>query len=171
MILTVVHDQESNLAIAAVVAVTLYGAGLTQGFPSHDPNNPKKLDPYRETGAAGGGIQVQCVVVNGPFVKAGFVAVKFQVIESVGALHPRKPTDVRSHTVTPSAPDDKYPLGAQTTGRVAATALCAACVTETIPPNDDPYIGDPGQSMRVDCDESDEARVIASFGAVGFSVA
>lgn len=86
MILTVVHDQESNLAIAATAAVALFGAGLTQGFPSHDPKNPKKLDPYRETGAAGGGIQVQCVVGNGPFVKAAFVAVKFQVIESSGRV-------------------------------------------------------------------------------------
>src|SRR5271156_4531726 len=101
MILTVVHDQESNLAIAATAAIALFAAGLTQGFPSHDPNNPQKLDPYRETGAAGGGIQVQCVAANGPFAKAAFVAVKFQVLESVGALNPRQPTDVRSHTVTP----------------------------------------------------------------------
>ncbi len=170
MILTVVHDQESNLALAATAAIALFGAGLTQGFPSHDPKNPKKRDPYRETGAAGGGIQVQCVVRNGPFVKAAFVAVKFQVIESVGALHPLQPTDVRSHTVMPSLSDDKYPLGSQTTGRVTATALCAACLTQSIPPNDDPYTGDPAQSMRVDCDESQKTAVIAAFGSVGFSV-
>jgi len=170
MILTVVHDQESNLAIAATAAIALFAAGLTQGFPSHDPNNPQKLDPYRETGAAGGGIQVQCVAANGPFAKAAFVAVKFQVLESVGALNPRQPTDVRSHTVTPSLPDAQYPLGADVTGRVVATALCAACVTQSIPPNDDPYTGDPIQSMQVDCDESEKASVIAGFSAVGFGV-
>jgi len=80
MILTVIHDQESNLAIAATVAIALFGGALTEGFPSHDPKDPKKLDPYRETGAAGGGIQVQCTVENGPFVRAAFVRVKFQVL-------------------------------------------------------------------------------------------
>jgi hypothetical protein len=170
MILTVVHDQETNLAIAVTTAVALFGAGLTQGFPSHDPNDPKKLDKYRETGAAGGGIQVQCTVSNGPFVRAAFVAVKFQVLESVGQLVRPQPTDVRPHTVTPAQPDEKYPLGAETTGRVAATALCGACVTQGIPPGNDPFDGDPAVSMRVDCAESQKATVIAAFGAVGFGV-
>jgi len=79
MILTVIHDQETNLGIAALVAEALFGAGLTEGFPSAE--DPKKLVAYRETGAAGGGIQVQSIVENGPFVKAAFVAVKFQVLE------------------------------------------------------------------------------------------
>ncbi len=170
MILTVVHDQESDLTIAGTTAIALFGAGLTQGFPSNDPANPKKLDPYRETGAAGAGIQVQCIVSNGPFVRAAFVAVKFQVLEGVGQLHPPQPTDVRSHTVTPALPDDKYPLGADATGRVTATALCAACLTQGIPPDNDPFTGDPAQSMQVNCDESQKAAVIAGFGAVGFSV-
>jgi hypothetical protein len=170
MILTVVHDQATDLTIAATAAGALFGAGLTQGFPSHDPNNPKKLDPYRETGAAGGGIQVQCTVSNGPFVRAAFVAVKFQVLESVGHLHRPQPTDVRPHTVTPALPDEKYPLGREATGRVAATALCAACVTQGIPPGNDPFTGDPAVSMRVDCDESQKATVITAFGAVHFGV-
>jgi hypothetical protein len=170
MILTVVPDQVPDLTIAGTTATALFGGGLTLGFPSHDPDNKKKLDPFRETGAAGGGIQVQCVVSNGPFVKAAFVAVKFRVLESAGQLHPVQPTDVRSHTVTPALPDANYPLGAEATGRVTATALCAACLTQGIPPDNDPFTGDPAQSMQIACDESQKAAVIAAFWLVGFGV-
>lgn len=170
MILTVIRDEEIDLAIAATVAIALIGSRLTKGFPAHDPKHPKKLDPYRETGAAGGGIQVQCTIKNGPFVKAAFVALKFQTLESVGRKHPRQPTDVRSHDVTPSLSDDKYPLGTEATGRVTATALCAACLTQKIPPYDDPYTGDPAKSMRLECDESRKTAVVAAFGAVRFRV-
>src|SRR5271166_5953243 len=100
MILTVIHDQETDLGIAGLVAVSLFAAGLTQGFPDPQfPDDPKKLVPYRETGAAGGGIQVQSSVASGPFVKAAFVAVKFQILEGVGPLVPCPKTNVRSHTV------------------------------------------------------------------------
>jgi hypothetical protein len=171
MILTVIHDQETDLRIAVLVAVSLFAAGLTQGFP--DPEHPKdkeKLVAYRETGAAGGGIQVQSSIANGPFVKAAFVAVKFQIQQGVGQLVPPPRTNVRSHTVTPAVPDDEYPLGAEATGRAAAKALCGACLTQPIPPDDDPFIGDPGVSMRIACDELDKPNVIAGFGKVGFSV-
>jgi len=171
MILTVIHDQETDIRIAGLVAVSLFAAGLTQGFPDPQfPDDPTKLVAYRETGAAGGGIQVQSSVDNGPFVKAAFVAVKFQILEGVGRLVRPPKTNVKSHTVTPAAPDDKYPLGAEATGRAAATALCGACLTQPIPPDNDPFTGDPGVSMQIACDESDKARVIAGFGAVGFGV-
>jgi hypothetical protein len=103
-------------------------------------------------------------------VKAAFVAVKFQILEGVGPLDRPQKTNVKSHTVTPALPDDKYPLGAEATGRAAAKALCGACLTQPIPPDDDPFKGDPGVSMQIACDESDKANVIAGFGAVGFVV-
>jgi hypothetical protein len=168
MILTVIPDEETDLGIAGVVATSLFAAGLTQGFP--DPEDPKTLDAYRETGADGGGIQVQSSVANGPFVKAAFVAVKFQILEGVGPLVPSPKTNVNSHTVTPAAPNDQYPEGAEATGRAAATGLCGACLTQPIPPDDDPFTGDPGVSMQIACDDSDKANVIAGFGAVGFGV-
>jgi len=118
MILTVIHDQETDLTIAVLVAVSLLAAGLTQGFPDPQyPDDPKKRVAYRETGTAGGGIQVQSSVANGPFVKAAFVAVKFQILQGVGRLVPPPKTNVSSHTVTPVLSDDKYPLGAEATGR------------------------------------------------------
>ena len=171
MILTVIHDQETDLTIAVLVATVLFKAGLTQGFPDPQfPDDKTKLVAYRETGAAGGGIQIQSSVANGPFVKAAFVAVKFQILQGVGPLVPPPTTNVKSHTVTPAAPDDKYPLGADATGRAAAKALCGACLTQPIPPDDDPFTGDPGVSMQIECDESVKASVIAGFGAVGFGV-
>jgi hypothetical protein len=171
MILTVIHDQETDLTIAVLVAVSLLAAGLTQGFPDPQyPDDPKKRVAYRETGTAGGGIQVQSSVANGPFVKAAFVAVKFQILQGVGRLVPPPKTNVSSHTVTPVLSDDKYPLGAEATGRAAAKALCGACLTQPIPPDDDPFTGDPGVSMQIACDESDKANVIAGFGAVAFLV-
>jgi hypothetical protein len=170
MILTVIPDQQTDLTIAGVVATSLFAAGLNQGFPD-PPKNPTKRVPYRETGTDGGGIQVQSSTADGPFVKAAFVAVKFQILEGVGRLDRPEKTNVNSHTVTPALSDDKYPLGAEATGRAAATGLCAACLTQPIPPDDDPFKGDPGVSMRIDCDESDKANVTAGFGAVGFVVA
>jgi len=172
MILSVIHDQETDLTVAVTVAIVLFKAGLTQGFPDPQyPNDLTKLTPYRETGAAGGGIQVQSSVANGPFVKAAFVAVKFQILQSVGPLVPPPKTNVKSHTVTPALSDDKYPLGAEATGRAAATGLCGACLTQPIPPEDDPFTGDPGASMQILCDDSDVANVTAGFGSVGFRVA
>ncbi|HXN14571.1 MAG TPA: hypothetical protein VN865_15760 [Candidatus Acidoferrales bacterium] len=168
MILTVIHDEETDIAIAVVVATALFAAGLTQGFP--DSEDSTKLVAYRETGAAGGGIQVQSSVANGPFVKAAFVAVKFQILEGVGALVPCPKTNVKSHTVTPALPDNQYPEGTEATGRAAATGLCGACLTQPIPPDDDPFKGDPGVSMQILCDDSDKASVIKGFGAVGFGV-
>lgn len=91
-------------------------------------------------------------------------------MEGVGPLHPPRTTDIKPHTVKPAAPDDQYPLGAEATGQVTAIGLCAARVTQPIPPGADPYTGDPGQSMRVDCDESRKTNVIAAFKAVGFNV-
>ena len=171
MILTVIHDQETDLTVAGIVATALFKAGLTQGFPDPlYPDDPTKLTPYRETGAAGGGIQVQSSVANAPFVKAGFVAVKFQILEGVGPLVRSPKTNIKSHTVTPAAPDDQYPLGAEATGRAAAKGLCGACLTQPIPPDDDPFTGDPGVSMQIACDESDKASVIAGFAGVGFGV-
>jgi hypothetical protein len=168
MILTVIHDQETDIRIAVLVASSLFAAGLTQGFP--DSEDATKLVAYRETGTDGGGIQVQSSVANGPFVKAAFVAVKFQILEGVGPLVPCPKTNINSHTVTPAATDDKYPLGADATGRAAATALCGACLTQPIPPYDDPFTGDPGVSMQIACDDSDKASVIKGFGAVAFRV-
>jgi hypothetical protein len=165
MILTVIHDQQSDLSIAAIAATAIYGAGLTQGFP--DPVHPGKLVAYQETGAAGGGIQVQCAVADGPFVRAGFVAVKFQTIEPVEPLPPNRPTNVKSHIVTPAVPDNQYPSGAEATGRVAATALCGAWVTQPSP-NGDPYDGDPASSMQVSCCDTDQVRAAQGFGAVAF---
>ena len=171
MILTVVHDEETDLTIAGIVAVLLMATGLTQGFPDPQfPDDKKKLVAYRETGAAGGGIQVQSSTANGPYAKAAFVAVGFQILEGVGPLVRPPTTNVKSHTVTPAAPDDKYPLGAADTGRAAAKALCGACLTQPIPPDDDPFVGDPGVSMQIECDESDKRSVMAGFGAVGFGV-
>lgn len=89
MILTVIPDQETDLTIAGVVATSLFAAGLNQGFPD-PPKNPTKRVPYRETGTDGGGIQVQSSTANGPFVKAAFVAVKFQILEGVGRLDRRE---------------------------------------------------------------------------------
>jgi len=168
MILTVIHDEETDLTIAVLVATSLFAAGLTQGFP--DSEDPTKLVAYRETGADGGGIQVQSSVANGPFVKAAFVAVKFQILEGVGRLVPVPKNNIKSHVVTPAQPDDKYPLGAEATGRAAATALCGAGLTQPIPPGNDPFTGDPGVSMQIACDESDKVSVIKGFGAVGFGV-
>lgn len=167
MILNVIHDEESDLSIAGIAATAIYGAGLTQGFPSEDPANPETLVPYRETGVAGGGIQVQCTVDNGPFVRAAFVAVGFQTIEPVEPLHPKPPSNVRPHTVTPAAPDNQYPSGAEATGRISATALCGACVTQPNA-NDDPYDGDPASSMQVSCCDTDIQNAAKGFGAVGF---
>jgi hypothetical protein len=169
MILTVIRDQETDLGIAGVVATALFGAGLTQGFP--DPKDKTKLVAFRETGADGGGIQVQSSVANGPFVKAAFVAVKFQILEGVGPLVPCPKTNVTYYTVTPLAPDDQYPEGAEATGRATATGLCGACLTQPIPPDDDPFKGDPGVSMQILCDDSDKASVIRGFVAVAFRVA
>lgn len=104
-------------------------------------------------------------------MKAAFVAVKFQVLEGVGPLVRPTKTKIKSHTVTPALSDDQYPLGAEATRRAAAKGLCGACLTQPIPPEDDPFKGEPGVSMQILCDDSDVANVTAGFGGVGFRVA
>jgi hypothetical protein len=169
VILTVSAGKETDLELAGIAAAAICGGGVTQPFPPPKQGDPPL--PARPAPVGGGGIEVQADVDNAPFAKAAFVAVGFYVRTATGPLKPPVKPNLTILNVTPMLPDDKYPVGAETTGRVAATALCGACVTQPFPEGGDPYSGDPAQSMQVSCDTDDVPRVAGGFAAVGFKTA
>lgn len=166
MILTISAGKETDLTLAGIAAAAICGAGVTQPFPPEVPGGQPL--PARPAPVGGGGIEVQCDAPNGPFAKAAFEAAGFTVRTPAGA--PTRPVKNSPTTlnVSPVLPDAKYPNGASDTGRIAAIALCAACVTQPSPSSGNPFDGDPATSMQVTCDSSDIARATAGFGAVGF---
>ena len=162
MILTVKPRLET-LAHSGDAAVALFGAGILQKFAD---------GTVLRIPATSDAVEVTCDVAQGPYAKAGFVAAGFEVPTPTDpATRPVKNNPL-TITVTPALPDEdqNYPLGAEATGLVAAKALFGACVTQPIPPNDDPYADDPGTSMQVRCDQTDVALATRGFFAVKFTV-
>src|SRR5215471_4650396 len=73
MILTVIRDREQDLSLAALAAVALYGAELTQAFPDGSPSRVDVAD--------NASLEVQCDAPNGPRVRQGFIRAGFDTIE------------------------------------------------------------------------------------------
>ena len=163
MILTVKPRLET-LAHSGDAAVALFGAGILQKFAD---------GTVLRIPATSDAVEVTCDVAHGAYAKEGFVAAGFEVPTPAGSVNPPVTNNPMTLTVTPALPDDgnNYPLGVEATGRVAAKALFGAGVTRPIPPNNDAYLGDPGTSMQVRCDQTGVAVVTRGFLAVKFTVA
>ena len=144
-------------------ATALFGAGILQQF---DDGEVVRIPATPDA------VEVTCDVARSGYAKEGFLVAGFEVPTAAGSA-PRPPeNNPVTLTVTPALPDtDKnYPVGAEATGRLAAKALYGSCVTQPIPPNDDAYLGDPGTSMQVRCNQADVTAVARGFGAVKFTV-
>jgi len=147
----------------APAATALFGAGILKQFSSGEV---VQIPPTADA------VEVTCDVDQSGYAKEGFLQAGFEVPTSADPA-PRPALDNPVIlTVTPGLPDTdaNYPLGAEATGRLAAKALYGACVTQPIPPNGDAYLGDPGTSMQVNCNQSNVATATRGFGAVKFTV-
>ena len=167
MIISVVPKKQ-QLDHLLPAALALIGAGILKFFI--DPDG-KKL-PVRAGGSRG---QVTCDIAQGGYAKAGLIFAGFDVPTATEPAPAPGKKDVVTLTVVPALPDgidnDHYPaIGAAEFGMTAAKTLCGAFVTQTIGPNDDPYLGDdPGTSMQVCCNKVDVPRVVAGFTYARFT--
>ena len=166
MIISVVPKKQ-QLDHLLPAALALIGAGILKFFI--DPDG-KKL-PVRAGGSRG---QVTCDIPQGGYAKAGLVFAGFEIPTATEPAQDPGKNDVVTLTVIPALKDgidnDHYPaIGAAEFGLTAANALCGAFVTRTIGPNDEPYIGDPGTSMRVCCNKVDVPRVVTGFTYARFT--
>src|SRR5208282_1627590 len=159
MILQVRQHLEPLNHVGDAVAA-LIGSGVLKVFPDKEPIH---YPPARA-------IEVNCDDDQGGYAKAGFYAAGFEVPTATGAAHAQPVKDPVTLTATPTLKDTfkNYPLGPQESGMLAAKALCGAYVTQPIGPNGDSYIGDPGTSMQVSCNQADVPRVKRGLRAAKF---
>jgi hypothetical protein len=159
MILQVRARQETLDHVGDAVAA-LIGCGILKVFPDGEPVH---VPPAQAA-------EVTCDDNLAGYAKAGFYAAGFEVPTPTGPAPAPPQNNLITLTVTPAKPDtpENYPLGAQESGTLAAKALNGAYVTQPVGPNADAYIGDPGTSMQVCCNQADVPRVQGGFGAAKF---
>ena len=162
MILTV-RPRLATLDHVGDAVAALLGAGILQVFPDGEPVHIPPVEA----------VEVTCDTAQGGYAKAGFYAAGFEIPTATGPAAAPPSNNPTTLTVTPALPDtsENYPLGAAESGTTAAKTLCGAYVTQPIGANGDPYIGDPGTSMQVSCNQADVPRVRSAFGAAKFKVA
>ena len=157
MILTVIRDKEPDIALAAIAATALCGAGLTQLFPGKLPSRPN--------GADRGALEVQCDPINAPRVRAGFVRAGFNTIDRVADPNFPPKANVVEISIGPDKP------GYLQMADPACDALCGAGLTVAY---DDgrSYSGDlfNDPTVKVQCDRTDAATVQQGFGAVWLAI-
>ena len=163
-----VEPRQAILDHLLPAALALIGAGILKFFIDDGKEVPVRITP---AGTAG---QVTCDTTQGGYAKAGLYAAGFDIPTATGPAPAPGKIDVVTLTVVPALPDgiddQHYPgIGAAEFGMTAAKALCGAFVTQTIGPNNDPYIGDPGTSMQVCCNRVDVPRVIGGFAYTRFT--
>jgi len=163
-IIVTVAPRQARLDHLLPAALALIGADILKFFIAHDQRKlPVRITPGGTRG------EVTCDKAQGGYAKAGIYAAGFDIPTSTEPAPAPGKKDIVTLTVVPALEDgidDKhYPgIGAAEFGMTAAKALCGAFVTQTIGPNDDPYIGDdPGTSMQVCCNKVDIPRVIGGF--------
>jgi len=114
-----------------------------------------------------GQIEFWCKIALAPYAKAGFTQGGFFVRTATGPAHTPTGLNPEPYKVTRGLPDtlDNYDFGAETSGRIAALALCGAGVTQ-LNDNNDAYSGDdPGSEMIVMCDKSNLEAMTKGFWA------
>src|SRR5215472_7825902 len=153
MILTVIRDREQDLSLAALAAVALYGAGLTQAFPDGSPSRVDVAD--------NGSLEVKCDTPNGPRVWQGFIRAGFDTIERLSDpdLAPRQNT-----VILKVGPEHQQFLQMVDP---AADALYGAGVTVQYADGKS-YAGDPthDEFIMVQCPQADTTIVQRAFAAV-----
>jgi len=153
MILTVIRDREQDLSLAALAAVALYGAGLTQAFPDGSPSRVDVAD--------NGSLEVQCDTPNGPRVRQGFIRAGFDTIERLADPDLAPQQNIVTLRVGPEH-QQLLPMVDP-----AADALCGAGVTVQYADGKS-YAGDPAHNefITVQCPQADAAIVQQAFAAV-----
>ena len=153
MILTVIRDRQQDLGLAALAAVALYGAQLTQAFPDGSPSRPDVAD--------NGSLEVQCDAPNGPRVRQGFIRAGFDTIERLADSHLAPKQNIVTLKVGPEHQQFLQMVDP------AADALCGAGVTVQYSDGKS-FAGDPthDEFITVQCSQADTAIVQQAFAAV-----
>ena len=153
MILTVIRDREQDLSLAALAAVALDGAGLTQAFPDGSPSRVDVAD--------NASLEVQCDAPNGPRVRQGFIRAGFDTIERLADPDLAAKQNIITLRVGPEHQQFLQMIDP------AADALCGAGVTVQYPDGRS-YAGDPAHDafITVQCPQADTSIVQRAFAAV-----
>jgi hypothetical protein len=144
-----VHPRLETLDHMGPVATALLGAGI--------------LNLFEDGGLVRSPAAVTCDKDQGGYAKKAFNDAGFDVPTPTEPAPAPPPSGIVTLTVKPLLSDTDYPLGAAESGMLAAKALCGAYVTQPIGSNGDPFDGDPGTSMQVNCYKSDLQRALKGF--------
>jgi hypothetical protein len=153
MILTVIRDREQDLSLAALAAVALYGAELTQAFPDGSPSRVDVADSAS--------LEVQCDASNGPRVRQGLIQAGFDTIERLPDPDLPPKQSIVTLKVGPEHQEFLQMVDP------AADALCGAGVTVQYADGRS-YAGDSAHDafIMVQCPQADTAIVQRAFAAV-----
>ena len=157
MILTIVPRENEDLSEAAIAANVIYGAGFTLPFRESCANQALGHRPA----ANKPGIEVQCDIMTGAFVRAAFLALGFSVIEPVRlARNPRKTNLVKCFIA--AGHNERYWDGGEQAFKIGAIALRAAGLLEAFADRNEPNSTDneqPSKRFELLCDSSDLSKV------------